>query len=304
MTRIMTSKRSVSATKSSIHHQNENSIDFSSTIKAIVSHANEISDNPKFVGRYCMLGDLLSSLLKEKEFDYYLTDKKEIEDEIDVLSDQSVHNIIEKAENLVQDFRNNLSQNSFIDVFHLKDGKWYKAKILTKNDSCLRIRYSGFGSRYDEDLDLQAVDVYPSGYRTSSKFSIFDWSSNVPNLEEGKEESAPIDDDTRICQTHSGRRVKRASGIADNADVKNTAKKKRKSKNDDQNDWICKICDRFEAEDGTDLLLCDGPCKGSFHYGCLAVGSGSLAEVRASYIYLSIFTSVSTRHELMAMSLY
>jgi hypothetical protein len=38
---------------------------------------------------------------------------------------------------------------------------------------------------------------------------------------------------------------------------------------EDHNDWICGVCCLSEAFDGSDLMLCDGPCLRSFHIGCL-----------------------------------
>ena len=37
----------------------------------------------------------------------------------------------------------------------------------------------------------------------------------------------------------------------------------------DKNEWVCGKCGFLNAEDGSDLVLCDGPCLGSFHLGCL-----------------------------------
>ena len=37
----------------------------------------------------------------------------------------------------------------------------------------------------------------------------------------------------------------------------------------DKNEWVCGTCGFLDSEDGTDLVLCDGPCLGSFHLGCL-----------------------------------
>ena len=37
----------------------------------------------------------------------------------------------------------------------------------------------------------------------------------------------------------------------------------------DNNDWICSLCNHSESHNGTDLVLCDGPCLRSFHVGCL-----------------------------------
>lgn len=40
----------------------------------------------------------------------------------------------------------------------------------------------------------------------------------------------------------------------------------------DDNDWICSACYQSEAFDGSDLVLCDGPCLRSYHIGCLDQG--------------------------------
>jgi hypothetical protein len=49
----------------------------------------------------------------------------------------------------------------------------------------------------------------------------------------------------------------------------------------DDNEWICGICGYLNTEDGTDLVLCDGPCKGSYHMGCLDAKS---KKVRITYV--------------------
>jgi ribosomal protein S19E (S16A) len=48
--------------------------------------------------------------------------------------------------------------------------------------------------------------------------------------------------------------------------------KDKKDKDDgttDYNDWKCTICGMVEDIKGTQLLLCDGPCRRSYHEGCL-----------------------------------
>jgi hypothetical protein len=51
-----------------------------------------------------------------------------------------------------------------------------------------------------------------------------------------------------------------------------TNSKDKKEKDDgatDYNDWKCTICGMVEDIKGTQLLLCDGPCRRSYHEGCL-----------------------------------
>eukprot|EP00606_Chrysophyceae_sp_TOSAG23-5_P001539 GSChrysophyteH2.ASY1.ANO1.819.1 assembled CDS len=38
---------------------------------------------------------------------------------------------------------------------------------------------------------------------------------------------------------------------------------------EDDNDWVCGICEMLEAEEGSELMLCDGPCMRSFHTKCI-----------------------------------
>lgn len=38
----------------------------------------------------------------------------------------------------------------------------------------------------------------------------------------------------------------------------------------DDNDWLCATCGMYEDALGSELLLCDGVCKRSFHNGCLS----------------------------------
>ena len=45
----------------------------------------------------------------------------------------------------------------------------------------------------------------------------------------------------------------------------------------DFNEWFCSICFNLDALDNSDLILCDGPCKKSFHLGCLNM---TVSEVR------------------------
>jgi len=41
----------------------------------------------------------------------------------------------------------------------------------------------------------------------------------------------------------------------------------------DQNDWVCGMCEEMEKSEGDRLVLCDGLCKRSFHQSCLGLSS-------------------------------
>ena len=50
-----------------------------------------------------------------------------------------------------------------------------------------------------------------------------------------------------------------------------TKKKKSKEALEELADWVCAICRQMEAVDGSDLLLCEGGCRRSFHFYCLGL---------------------------------
>ena len=61
----------------------------------------------------------------------------------------------------------------------------------------------------------------------------------------------------------------------------------------DNNDWICSYCNLSESFDGSDLVLCDGPCLRSFHMGCLDQRPDLVSELAmiVSMVYLLIYTN-------------
>lgn len=50
----------------------------------------------------------------------------------------------------------------------------------------------------------------------------------------------------------------------------------------DKNEWFCAICWHLEAPDGSDLMLCDGPCLRSYHIGCLKYSKTKMDSVKTS----------------------
>ena len=49
----------------------------------------------------------------------------------------------------------------------------------------------------------------------------------------------------------------------------NSRKKDPTKDGEDDNEWVCKVCRMLEAEDGSALCLCDGPCHSSVHVSCM-----------------------------------
>lgn len=80
--------------------------------------------------------------------------------------------------------------------------------------------------------------------------------------------SAKLDQSPQIKLSKYGRAIK-----VSNAPIKRPQiqRIKKEEFDYDKNDWLCSVCGQMEAADGSDLLLCDGPCLRSFHYECLGL---------------------------------
>ena len=60
--------------------------------------------------------------------------------------------------------------------------------------------------------------------------------------------------------------------------------------NIDNNEWICGHCGFLKSEDGTDLVLCDGPCLRSFHLGCLDAQSKKVHNYSLFLYFFVLFS--------------
>ena len=75
--------------------------------------------------------------------------------------------------------------------------------------------------------------------------------------------------------SRTGRAIK--SVVSTKADAPTTKPKRdkvrmygeRETDVEDNNDFLCSICEQLEADDHSDLILCDGPCLKSWHLGCM-----------------------------------
>lgn len=83
-----------------------------------------------------------------------------------------------------------------------------------------------------------------------------------------------------VGEEGGGRTRRRCTQVQESKQATRQSTKKRKISNvkattddtediPDNNDWICSYCNLSESFDGSDLVLCDGPCLRSFHMGCL-----------------------------------
>lgn len=204
--------------------------------------------------------------------------------------------IYDSGRDMFQKWKENLGDKGKFDIW--KDNVWNCASILrVMNKSVFFVHYDGWGSKFDEEVDTEQYLILPAHTMTKAKRTPVTKKRTFFAIEEVPVEAVaatPTAADLIIeegvgVRTSGGRtlRGKRSQTSADvpeesgeqvlSSDV-STKKKPRKKKQDDleeEADWVCTICRQMEAEDGSDLLLCEGGCKRSYHFNCLG-----LKEVR------------------------
>lgn len=173
----------------------------------------------------------------------------------------------------------------------------------------MQIHYQGWASKYDALINLSDSKCFPLGYRVPVK-NMKKVKSNVCKAvtvtenefnEEFSDEfsdnlvnSSMKDGDFaqgHVETTRSGRPVRstfinidkpvirKKRSDWDNSDSKNDNRKVYNKDAPDYNEWVCGLCGLLDCNDGSLLILCDGPCKRSFHTGCLNLSKRKLDQV-------------------------
>lgn len=212
------------------------------------------------------------------------------------------------GEEIFTTWKNGIRVKDSVYVWDSDYHNWFKCTIKNDlGDMNFRVHFHKFPDRYDQNINLICTLILPDdkpktkSVRTKRKiYDIVEVDSNSGDL---LETSTEIDEE-RAFKSASGRllrgtavrksldrcnhKISSQSGdgcdsvdIAAAIDFKETVKERRKRHDpndrlEDDADWICHICRQMEAVDGSNLLLCEGGCKRSFHFSCLG-----LDEVKA-----------------------
>jgi hypothetical protein len=105
-----------------------------------------------------------------------------------------------------------------------------------------------------------------------------------------------VKDEPITKQSRSGRAIKTLISIAPPP----TRKRQKKvvdddydDDKDDHNEWICTACELMEHPNGSDLLLCDGPCLRSYHLDCIPQNERPKVYYNNLIIFLDINRFIS-----------
>jgi hypothetical protein len=103
-----------------------------------------------------------------------------------------------------------------------------------------------------------------------------------PEVTEMEVEIASEDESPSDAIVNTNRRSRASSPRNNNNNTITNSNNKKDSREEhvpdegeDDNDWVCGICEVLEDIDGTPLVLCDGPCMRSFHTSCLGLTGGA-----------------------------
>lgn len=216
---------------------------------------------------------------------------------------EEVQTQIREVDALMLEWKNNLAEGDLADFLSPKERKWFSVKLieLSRETAHVRVHYQGWDSKFDESFELTddmvilpPYSVIPNPRRPKAS-AAQPASTAAESVEQTAAEedvavaAAPSMETTSssagasnetVEQQHQEqdenggrtRRSRRASTehAASPVKTKRAAKEKAPKVEKDHNDWFCTNCGMLEAVQGTDLVLCDGLCRRSFHLECLS----------------------------------
>ncbi len=209
--------------------------------------------------------------------------------------------LIVQAKSAHRQWLKNIKLNDSFEIFNDGENKWFPAKVITNPENdVVTIHYNGWPSKYDTVISLFEKRIVPSdtfcGSKKKSKhaFAIPEAKVEIPVapetvpspsnavvVEGSSSSSSTVNGESAVGLSRSGRTLRKVQDTkpAERAKKGGSGTKKGKQKKEkDYNDWVCTICTMLEAPQGTELMLCDGPCRRSFHLECLLDDSAAQVD--------------------------
>ena len=219
---------------------------------------------------------------------------------------KSLDSSYNSALDVIDNWKKCLCEGDFLDIQYKADKKltyeWYHAKVVERLESEILVHFMGWSDKYNQTLSLESFIMYPQYSFTTPK------KKKDPTTDQPKNDDAikkvwvsgvgyvEISDfvaaTESLSTSRSGRKVK-AVATTDPLAVKRSRKDKevflfkgREIDPYDKNDFLCATCNLLEADDHSDLILCDGPCLQSWHIGCMGIDQNLVSAYVHTYSIL------------------
>lgn len=231
--------------------------------------------------------------------------------------------LVEEARQAIRAWQAGLVVGMDVDARSSRDGHWYAGSLLAEKVSTLgaeseerlwEIKFKRFGSSHNELISQTGSSfsrLMPPGSHTGRRPISQRLEAEkrrraeetAARAEAKRMREAPTMAPAVLGTTRSGRTVRSENAARDATGSKKARPKPEKKApgprevaeegqeegflvdtgGADQNDWVCGVCEEMERSEGDRLVLCDGPCKRSFHQACLGM---TAEEVRFSETWL------------------
>ena len=222
-----------------------------------------------------------------------------------------LQDLTQQADNVVNEWKMNLAIGDLCDVY--EDCNWSFGKVIgIPEEGIIHVHFQGWGNRFDKDVELSKSHVYPAQTFSKPRATGCKKRKNDPGAAVADSEPKKAVDDAKIyvpgvgyvdqvpfieTQSRTGRIIKsKLPLIEPRAKKTKSSTKSQKSTEGgdaaDHNDFLCATCNLFEADNHSDLILCDGPCLQSWHLGCMGVGRDSVIILKHFFpIFILFFYS-------------
>lgn len=218
-------------------------------------------------------------------------------------------------ERVIVEWKKKLKLGDKVDVFVSREQKWYEGTVRKAftdevGKAKVEIKFKAWDDKYNNVFDVVEGELVCKEAQTRLKsktfieegFIVVDAEASEEALtKQAPEEKVWVSGRGYVSASEAeSHRKRQRTGREEKAAVQLEAKveeepasKARPSKKrmfvdpatgeaveEDDNDWFCTECSLMESRDGSDLLLCDGPCLRSWHHCCLAGLNLNLKKIR------------------------
>jgi hypothetical protein len=207
---------------------------------------------------------------------------------------ESLSELLLEAKSIWNDWKTKLQIGDRLDVYCERDKIWYSSRILEFIDNGFYIHYDGWNDSFNTEIVNLSYSncchlntftkekaIKKSKKRTTVEHETgeIDLSTEQSNgMDSNQKRPLEVFEDADSLNPRQKLRMAKSSKENESFSNEYSTKSEKQMKlfggrevGTDKNEPICGICYQLEATNGSDFLLCDGPCLRSFHVECCKI---------------------------------